>query len=133
MFDAVDWLVLLAGECSSSMSRFGLRQVYADGAWNYLDGALETVDRKYGWPIDTLHHHISDGHIVHHLFFTQVRQPLTMFTSTCARRSHHGAVLFASHRPTPPPHAIPHTVGLSEAMHPFRRCLRSHCHLLFDA
>lgn len=47
-------------------------KVYADGAWNYLDGALETVDRKYGWPIDTLHHHISDGHIVHHLFFTQI-------------------------------------------------------------
>lgn len=56
-------------------------QVYADGAWNYLDGALETVDRKYGWPIDALHHHISDGHIAHHLFFTQVWTLL--FPHTC--------------------------------------------------
>jgi omega-3 fatty acid desaturase (delta-15 desaturase) len=46
--------------------------VYSDKDWKYVDAAFETVDRKYGLGIDALHHHISDGHVVHHLFFTQI-------------------------------------------------------------
>ncbi len=31
-------------------------------------GALSTVDRDYGWFLNTAHHHIADTHVLHHLF-----------------------------------------------------------------
>ena len=31
-------------------------------------GALATVDRNYGVVLNTLHHHIADTHVAHHLF-----------------------------------------------------------------
>lgn len=37
---------------------------YTDAEWDWLRGALATVDRNYGWLLNTLHHHIgmfSDG------------------------------------------------------------------------
>lgn len=46
--------------------------VYDDKSWNFVDSAFETVDRKFGYGIDTLHHHITDGHVAHHLFFTKI-------------------------------------------------------------
>ena len=46
--------------------------VYSDEDWNFMKGALQTVDRKIGYGIDKLHHHISDCHIAHHMFFTSV-------------------------------------------------------------
>lgn len=46
--------------------------VYDDKNWKFVDAAFETVDRKFGWGIDTLHHHITDGHVAHHLFFTKI-------------------------------------------------------------
>jgi len=47
-------------------------QVFEDGEWNYVKGSLETVDRKYGFGLDSIMHHITDGHVAHHLFFTQL-------------------------------------------------------------
>lgn len=45
---------------------------YPDNEWRFVDAAFETVDRKFGFGIDTLHHHITDGHVAHHLFFTKI-------------------------------------------------------------
>lgn len=45
---------------------------YKDGEWKFVDAAFETVDRKFGYGVDTLHHNITDGHVVHHLFFTKI-------------------------------------------------------------
>jgi len=42
---------------------------YTDGEWDWLRGALATVDRDYGI-INVLLHHITDTHVVHHLFST---------------------------------------------------------------
>jgi omega-3 fatty acid desaturase (delta-15 desaturase) len=46
--------------------------VYGDKSWSHVIGALQTVDRSYGTIIDHLTHHITDGHLVHHLFFTKI-------------------------------------------------------------
>merc|ERR1711871_1209884 len=46
--------------------------VYGDENWKYVDAAFETVDRKFGFGIDALHHHITDGHVAHHLFFKSI-------------------------------------------------------------
>jgi len=40
---------------------------YAGKEWNWLRGALSTIDRDYGF-FNYVHHHIGDTHIVHHLF-----------------------------------------------------------------
>lgn len=47
-------------------------EVFDDHDWNFVYSAFETIDRKFGFGIDTLHHHITDGHLVHHLFFTSI-------------------------------------------------------------
>jgi omega-6 fatty acid desaturase (delta-12 desaturase) len=41
---------------------------YTNTEWDWLRGALATVDRNYGWLLNTLHHHIADTHVCHHLF-----------------------------------------------------------------
>jgi len=41
---------------------------YADGEWDWLRGALSTVDRSYGPYLDRAFHHIADTHVAHHLF-----------------------------------------------------------------
>lgn len=46
--------------------------VYDDKDWDFTISALETVDREYGCGIDTLHHHITDGHVAHHLFYSLI-------------------------------------------------------------
>lgn len=38
--------------------------------WNYVRGALCTVDRDFGFIINGWLHHINDSHIVHHLYST---------------------------------------------------------------
>ncbi|CAJ0928139.1 unnamed protein product, partial [Mesorhabditis belari] len=47
-------------------------KVFEDGTWGYVKGQLQTIDRPYGFGIDQLMHHITDGHVAHHLFFTQI-------------------------------------------------------------
>jgi len=37
--------------------------------WNFVRGALATVDRDYGI-LNTVFHHIGDTHVAHHLFST---------------------------------------------------------------
>lgn len=46
--------------------------VYDDTNWTFVNAAFETVDRTYGFGIDGLHHNITDGHVVHHLFYTKI-------------------------------------------------------------
>lgn len=40
---------------------------YREGEWNYVRGALTTIDRDVGI-FNILHHHIADTHVAHHLF-----------------------------------------------------------------
>ncbi|KAI8926845.1 fatty acid desaturase-domain-containing protein [Entophlyctis helioformis] len=42
---------------------------FRDNEWDFLRGALSTVDRDYGI-LNYFHHHIADTHVVHHLFST---------------------------------------------------------------
>jgi omega-3 fatty acid desaturase (delta-15 desaturase) len=46
--------------------------VYNDANWTFVKAAFETIDRTFGLGIDNLHHNITDGHVVHHLFFTKI-------------------------------------------------------------
>jgi len=41
---------------------------YSDDSWNWLQGALTTIDRDYGIFWNTLHHDIGNTHVLHHLF-----------------------------------------------------------------
>lgn len=41
---------------------------YTPESWNWLKGALCTVDRDYGFIWNTLHHDIGNTHVLHHLF-----------------------------------------------------------------
>ncbi|KAJ1541090.1 hypothetical protein HK405_010902 [Cladochytrium tenue] len=50
-------------------------RVFAGGAWTFLRGALETVDRVYDpyfGVLDDVMHNITDGHLAHHLFSTSI-------------------------------------------------------------
>jgi len=47
-------------------------KVYDDSTWKYTTAAFETVDRSYGKYVDLFHHHISDCHVIHHIFFTRI-------------------------------------------------------------
>ena len=47
-------------------------KLYTSDTWNFTRGAFETLDRDYGKWINRMSHHMMDGHIIHHLFFTKV-------------------------------------------------------------
>jgi omega-3 fatty acid desaturase (delta-15 desaturase) len=62
------WLVCvtyLQHHCPSTV-------VYDNDSWNFFTAAFETVDRTFGYGLDDLSHNITDGHVVHHLFFTKI-------------------------------------------------------------
>lgn len=61
--------------------------VYDDSNWKFVLAAFETIDRKYGYGIDDLHHNISNGHVVHHLFFTKIPH-YNLMKATAALRAH---------------------------------------------
>jgi omega-3 fatty acid desaturase (delta-15 desaturase) len=46
--------------------------VYDNNTWTFVTAAFETVDRRFGWGLDDLMHNITDGHVVHHLFFKHI-------------------------------------------------------------
>jgi omega-3 fatty acid desaturase (delta-15 desaturase) len=62
-------------------------KVYDDSTWSYTTAAFETVDRDYGSLVNLLHHHISDCHVVHHLFFTKIPH-YNLKKATCALEVH---------------------------------------------
>ena len=41
---------------------------YSPTSWNFVRGALTTVDRDYGFFLNHALHHIQDSHVAHHLF-----------------------------------------------------------------
>jgi len=47
-------------------------EIYEDETWNFVKGQSQTIDRYYGFGIDTMLHHITDGHVAHHFFFTKI-------------------------------------------------------------
>eukprot|EP00568_Trieres_chinensis_P001760 CAMPEP_0183306314 /NCGR_PEP_ID=MMETSP0160_2-20130417/10768_1 /TAXON_ID=2839 ORGANISM="Odontella Sinensis, Strain Grunow 1884" /NCGR_SAMPLE_ID=MMETSP0160_2 /ASSEMBLY_ACC=CAM_ASM_000250 /LENGTH=468 /DNA_ID=CAMNT_0025469661 /DNA_START=1 /DNA_END=1408 /DNA_ORIENTATION=+ len=47
-------------------------RLYTDETFTFERGAFETVDRDYGKWTNRMSHHMMDGHVVHHLFFTKV-------------------------------------------------------------
>ena len=47
-------------------------QHHDDTTWTFLGGALQTIDRTYGFGLDSWMLHITDCHIIHHIFFTKI-------------------------------------------------------------
>ncbi|CUG02306.1 fatty acid desaturase, putative [Bodo saltans] len=41
---------------------------YTADEWNFVRGALCTIDRDFGAPLNWWLHHINDSHVVHHIF-----------------------------------------------------------------
>lgn len=62
-------------------------QTFDDADFHFATAAMETVDRSYGWGIDDVHHNITDGHVVHHLFFTKIPH-YNLKKATAAIRPH---------------------------------------------
>jgi omega-6 fatty acid desaturase (delta-12 desaturase) len=60
------WLVYI-----TFMQHTDVRIPHYDAAhWNFMRGALATVDRDYGAVLSEWLHHIHDAHVVHHIFST---------------------------------------------------------------
>ncbi|VDK17836.1 unnamed protein product [Anisakis simplex] len=62
------WLIII----TYLQHHFEEVEVYEEGHWNYVRGQLQTVDRTFGFGIDSALHHITDGHVAHHFFFTRI-------------------------------------------------------------
>ncbi|CAB3409976.1 unnamed protein product [Caenorhabditis bovis] len=46
-------------------------EIYEADEWSFVRGQTQTIDRYYGFGLDTTMHHITDGHVAHH-FFTRI-------------------------------------------------------------
>jgi omega-3 fatty acid desaturase (delta-15 desaturase) len=47
-------------------------EVYEHEEWSFVRGQTQTIDRHWGFGLDTLMHNITDGHVAHHFFFTKI-------------------------------------------------------------
>ncbi|CAI4225413.1 unnamed protein product [Auanema sp. JU1783] len=47
-------------------------EVYENDEWSFVRGQTQTIDRYWGFGLDTIMHHITDGHVAHHFFFTKI-------------------------------------------------------------
>lgn len=47
-------------------------EVYENEEWSFVRGQTQTIDRTWGFGLDTLMHNITDGHVAHHFFFTKI-------------------------------------------------------------
>jgi omega-6 fatty acid desaturase (delta-12 desaturase) len=56
---------------------------YKGEEWEWLRGALATVDRDYGLFLNTVHHHIADTHVLHHIF-----SQIPFYVSLCLGAQH---------------------------------------------
>lgn len=71
------WLVLITELQHSDINL----PHYSGAEWNYLRGALATVDRDYGI-LNAVFHHIGDTHVCHHLYGTRPRSSFFSFASS---------------------------------------------------
>jgi omega-3 fatty acid desaturase (delta-15 desaturase) len=76
--------------------------VYDDETWKFVDAAFETVDRDYGTMVDSLSHHITNGHVVHHLFFTKIPHYHLEEATACLQKylSENGLMHLYKHKST---------------------------------
>uniref|UniRef100_A0A914GWU5 Fatty acid desaturase domain-containing protein n=1 Tax=Globodera rostochiensis TaxID=31243 RepID=A0A914GWU5_GLORO len=61
-------------------------EVYEENSWAFVKGQLQTYDREYGLGIDHALHHITDGHVAHHFFFTRIPHYHLPEATRCIRK-----------------------------------------------
>lgn len=60
---------------------------YDDTTWHYVIAGFQTMDRVFGVVWDHIFHHLTDGHVAHHLFFASIPQ-YNLRKATVAIREH---------------------------------------------
>ena len=67
---------------------------YSTKDWEWMKGALSTVDRSYGF-LDVVFHHITNTHVLHHLFPTiphyhaqEATEAIKPILGTCYKSDH---------------------------------------------
>jgi omega-6 fatty acid desaturase (delta-12 desaturase) len=89
---------------------------YNDSEWDFLKGALATIDRDYGL-LNHFFHHIGDTHVAHHLFSTMPHYHAERATAALNSYKLHSALY-------PPLYATAHMPSLMLSSLPWLyRCL----------